>query len=269
MLSGRGLGSPDFAAPVIGPSQGLVACARRSLRRKNMRHNRCPVLLTCIQFRLPHADMGRRLGGPRLDDRELVERARSDPEAYGVLFDRYYTVVLNYVARRTNDVALAHDLTSETFYKAFRGIRKFQWRGIPFSAWLYRIASNEVAAHFRGRSRLESLEHLAEVWGFDPASSQDLEAELIQAQSEFDRHVLYRSCVTALSELPLKYQEVIALRFFEDKSIAEIGQILGRSQGTVKSQLHRGLARIEATAPKFLQEERNLPRVDAFNVQED
>ena len=204
-----------------------------------------------------------------MDDRELVERAKDDPEAYAVLFDRYYPVVLNYVARRTNDVALAHDITSEAFYKAFKNIRRFQWRGLPFSAWLYRIASNEIAAYYRGASRLESLEVLAEQRGFDPASEDDLEAEIIRAQEALARHALYQSCIAAMCELPLKYQEVIALRFFEEKPLAEISQILGRSQGTVKSQLHRGLRRLQATAPDFFRDERNLPRTDALSVQED
>lgn len=204
-----------------------------------------------------------------MDDRQLIEWAKTDPEAFGVLFDRYYSVVLNYIARRTNDAALAHDLASETFYKAFKNIRSFQWRGIPFSAWLYRIASNEIAAYYRGTSRLESLERIAELRGFDPASDEDLEAELIEAQDALARHDLYQSCIAALDTLPLKYQEVVALRFFEDKSIAEISQILGRSKGTVKSQLHRGLRRLEAAAQSFPQEKRNLFRIDALSVQED
>jgi len=210
-----------------------------------------------------------------LDDRELVELAKDDPEAFGALFDRYYPVILNYTARRTSDVALAHDLTSETFYKALKGIRTFRWRGIPFSAWLYRIASNEIAAHYRRGPRLESLERLTQERGFDLASDEDLEAELIEAQDALARHARYQSYLSALGALPLKYQEVIALRFLEGKPIAEIAQIMGRPQGTVKSLLHRGLKRLGEAGAKLFPEEteepekRNLSRVDALRVQED
>lgn len=190
-------------------------------------------------------------------ERELVERAKNDPEAFGILFDRHYSAVLNYVARRTGDVALAHDITSETFYKALGSIRTFRWRGIPFSAWLYRIASNEIASYFRRSRSLESLDRLAHEYGFDLASDEDLEAELIEAQEALARHERYQAVLAALRDLPEKYQTVIALRFFEGRSVAEIAQVMGRPQGTVKSLLHRGLKRLGVAATELADSERN------------
>jgi len=205
-----------------------------------------------------------------LDDRELVERAREDPEAFGALFDRYYPLILNYVARRTGDVTLAHDITSETFYRALKGIRMFRWRGIPFSAWLYRIASNEIASHFRRSRPQESLNRLAEEYGFDLASEEDLEAELIEAQEALARHERYQACLAALRDLPGAYQTVITLRFFEGKSIAEIAQVMGRPQGTVKSLLHRGLKLLGSAAEEFIGGKKcNLAQSGTLSVQED
>lgn len=77
------------------------------------------------------------------DEAELVERARTQPEAFGLLYDRYYSVVLNYIYRRTLDVALAEELTSNSFFNALRALGRYDNRG-KFLAWLYRIAGNEI-----------------------------------------------------------------------------------------------------------------------------
>ena len=74
------------------------------------------------------------------DERELVDRARKDPAAFGRLFDAHYDAILNYILHRTADVHLAHELASNTFFIALRKLWQFKWRKVPFSAWLYRIA---------------------------------------------------------------------------------------------------------------------------------
>jgi RNA polymerase sigma-70 factor (ECF subfamily) len=147
-------------------------------------------------------------------------------------------------------VEIARDIVSETFFKAIRGLWTYQWRNIPFSAWLYRIANNEINRYFRqSRYRSESFELMLERGGVEIRSDDD-PAEVILAQEELEKHnarfLFYKQ---KISELPPKYQEALALRYFEEKSINEICQILGKREGTVKSLLHRGILRLKTSPP--------------------
>lgn len=180
------------------------------------------------------------------EEKELVARAKSDPAAFGQLYDQNYARIFNYVLRRTGNVEIAQDITAETFLKALKNIGGFQWRNISFSAWLYKISTNEVAAYFRkGRYKEVSLNYLRDTKGFDPASSCELEEELIAAQEVLERHEEFLACREEISLLHLKYQEVITLRFFAGKQLKEIGKILNKPEGTVKSLLHRGLGKLK------------------------
>lgn len=182
---------------------------------------------------------------PAEAEKELLARARYCPEAFAQLYNQNYPAILNYCIRRTGDVELAQDITAETFVKALKNISRFEWRGSSFSAWLYRVAGNELASYFRkGTYKAVSLEYLRESQGFEPAACQELEAELIAAQEELARQREFLACRQQISRLPLKYQEIIALRFFAGKSHKEIAGILGKPEGTVKSLLHRGLERL-------------------------
>jgi len=185
-------------------------------------------------------------------EKELLARARHCPEAFGRLYNQNYPAILNYCIRRTGDVELAQDITAETFVKALKNIGRFEWRSDgSFSAWLYRIAGNELAGYFRkGTYKAVSLDFLRESQGFEPAAFDELEAELIAAQEELARHREFLDCRQQISLLPLKYQEVIALRFFAGKSHKEIAGILGKPEGTVKSLLHRGLERLRKQLDK-------------------
>ena len=82
-------------------------------------------------------------------EKELVERAKSDTGAFGELYDQYYSRILGYVLRRTASIEIAQDVTSEVFFKALKHLGQFHWRGVPFSAWLYRIACHEIANNLR------------------------------------------------------------------------------------------------------------------------
>ncbi|MBS3983884.1 MAG: RNA polymerase sigma factor [Dethiobacter sp.] len=180
-------------------------------------------------------------------EKDLVARARHCPEAFGLLYDQNYAAILNYCLRRTGDVELAQDLTAETFVKALKNIGRYEWRGSSFSAWLYRIAGNELTSYFRkGLHKAVSLEHLRESQGFEPSSPEELEDELIAAQEQLARQQEFLSCRQKISQLPPKYQEVIALRFFAGKSHPEIAEILAKPEGTVKSLLHRGLKKLRS-----------------------
>ena len=175
-------------------------------------------------------------------EKELIQKARKNPEAFGVLFDEYYKKILGYAAKRTGNIQVAQDIASEVFLKALNNLWQFKWRSIPFSAWLYRIATNEINYYFRkGRYKTFSLEAYEEL-GIEWAGPTNLERELNEAQEEINRHNQFLRVREMLEQLPNNYQEVLALRYFEQKKIEDIAQILGKNTGSVKSLLSRGTA---------------------------
>lgn len=175
-------------------------------------------------------------------EKVLVERAKTDAQAFGTLYDEYYGKIFGYVLHRAGDVASAQDITDEVFFKALKRIDTFHWRGIPFSAWLYRIAEHEIANYYshNGHDRVltEELRITLDL------SSTSLDEEAAEAELEVQRNADFLSVHRCLQKLDVKYQEVITLRFFENKQINEISVILGKREGTVKSLLHRGLAKL-------------------------
>jgi len=162
-------------------------------------------------------------------EKELVCRAKNDAQAFGELYDKYYKQIFGYVLRRTASIDIAQDITSEVFLKALKNIKKFHWRGIPFSAWLYRIASHEIANNFRKNKRRQLLTE--ELMNSASTSNVSVEAEIAQAELELQRHEDFLAIHNSISKLPIKYQEVIVLRFFEKKQLKEIGDILGKRGG--------------------------------------
>jgi len=174
-------------------------------------------------------------------EEELVKRAQHSPDGFGELYEIYYQRIFSYALKRTANVQLALDITSVTFLKAFSQIKKYRWRDVPFAAWLYRIASNEINDHYRreGGRRVSSIESIAEL-----ADTSDYADEINQAEDELNRHEEFMLLHKKISELPFIYQEVIALKFFEKKKIREMVKILGKKEGTIKSLLHRGVEKL-------------------------
>jgi RNA polymerase sigma-70 factor (ECF subfamily) len=188
---------------------------------------------------------------PLPHEQDLVRRAASDVSAFGELYAHYYPRILNYCVRRTGNVQVGQDIAAETFFKALRHIGRVRWLGLPFSAWLYRIATNEVNAYFRrGQYRAASLEALREAGKFDVVAPDDPEAEVIKAEEILQRHQAFLHCQRLIARLPLHYQEVLALRFLDGKQLKEISVILGKPEGTIKSLLHRGLSQLKRTAAR-------------------
>lgn len=158
------------------------------------------------------------------EDETLILAAREDAEEFGRLYDRYYDDIFRYVYHRTFDNALSEDLVSNTFLKALRNISRFKWKRIPFSAWLYQIATNEIRMHYRREKRISASDPPV-----FPSSTDDIAIE--------DYALLHQ----AIMKLRPIHQTIIMLRFFEDMTILEISQVVNKKAGTVKSRLHRGL----------------------------
>jgi RNA polymerase sigma-70 factor (ECF subfamily) len=167
-----------------------------------------------------------------MDDTELIERAKTDKEAFGELYELYVDRIYNYVYYRTGNVEDAEDLTARIFFKAMQHIGNYHDRGVPFSAWLYRIAHNLVANWHRDRSRRKiiSLDDIVQ-WQA-PEKGPEFVTQLME-----DKDAL----LAAIRRLPADRQELLILKFVERLSNAEIGEIMGRSEGAIKSLYHRTL----------------------------
>jgi RNA polymerase sigma-70 factor (ECF subfamily) len=182
------------------------------------------------------------------EEKKLVRQAQKAPDAFAELYDQYYPKIFGYVLRRTTNLEAAQDITSETFLKALKKLWQFRWRNISFSSWLYKIATNEINQYFRKAEYKKSIsmEELQEQ-GFELMSPHDPESELIEAQEKLKQYQDFLEIQEKIVRLPAKYQEVIALRFFEQKKINEIAEILGKKEGTVKSLLHRAVEKLRET----------------------
>jgi RNA polymerase sigma-70 factor (ECF subfamily) len=175
-------------------------------------------------------------------ERRHIDQAKTDPQAFGPIFDAYYPVILRYVFKRVADPAVAQDIVAETFLKAYQNLHRFTWRDVSIVNWFYKIAINELRSHFRGsRHASFSLDELHETSGFEPIGQQNLAAEIIDAQKNMQREQQFLQAQAILASLPVKYQEVISLRFFEEKKLGEIAIIIGRPENTVKTLLYRGI----------------------------
>lgn len=176
----------------------------------------------------------------------LVERAKKDSDAFGEIYELHYQRIFNFILSRTADVAIAQDLTSETFLRALEKLWQFRWKNVPFSSWLFKIASNQINTHFRkGKTRPSSLDELYETTKFEPAILENAQTELIAAQEIVQKHSEFLEIKKLLTKIPVKYQEVIALRYFDQMKIAEIAEILQKKEGTVRALLSRGLSKLE------------------------
>ncbi len=173
-------------------------------------------------------------------DQALVRRARTDREAFGALYERHVAAIYRYVFYRVGSVEDAEDLTARVFARALKHIHHYNDRGIPFTAWLYRIAHNVVVNFHRDNRRrpsvpLDEIETLHE-----PASHTDHADADQRIDSERDRQRLLQ----AIRLLPPERQHLIVLKFVEQLPNAEIGQIMHRSEGAVKSLYHRTLLQL-------------------------
>jgi RNA polymerase sigma-70 factor (ECF subfamily) len=182
----------------------------------------------------------RKGASPEPDEARLIQKAKFDPKAFGELYERYIKKIYTYIYYRVGNHADAEDLTSRVFQKAFIHLPGYEHQGLPFSAWLYRIAHNMVANWYRDQSRRkivgldEATHHSA---GEEPGSAMERTA---------DREMLLK----IIRQLSADKQQVLILKFAEGYSNTEIGVILGKTEGAVKSLYHRTLLQLKEAAGK-------------------
>ena len=165
--------------------------------------------------------------------RDPVERAKSDPAAFGELYDRYAGRIYRFVRARIRDDGLAEDITAEVFLSALRHIKGYQDQGRPFSCWLYRIAVNAVASHYRNQRSSVSLD-----------DRLGLVSPLLDPLDEVVDRERLRTIWHAVDRLPVQQRAAMILKFSEDMTMEEIGAVLGKTPAAAKLLIYRAMQRL-------------------------
>jgi len=167
-------------------------------------------------------------------EHELIKKAQYNEAAFAILYDRYFDGVFGFIFRRTDNEEAAGDISSQVFLKVLQNLKKYQFMGLPFSAWLYRIASNEVNKFYRKEKRkvIFSLE-------------EERIHDLIDDDDEENKQHHIKVLVECLNEMSTEVVEVLELRFFEDKGFKEIAFILEISESGAKMRTYRALEKLK------------------------
>jgi RNA polymerase sigma-70 factor (ECF subfamily) len=166
------------------------------------------------------------------DEKNVVERAqKGDSNAFAQIYEEYFDRIYRYIAVRLGDRTEAEDLTEQVFLKTLESIKSFKWKGMPFSAWLFRIAHNQVIDYYRKMSKRQNLplDDAILSGGVDTASAAELNLKMDEL----------KVAMTGLTDLQ---RQVIVLRFTSGLSIAETAKSMGKSDGAVKALQHSAVA---------------------------
>ena len=163
-----------------------------------------------------------------MDERLMIEAAQSDPTRFGELYQENFARVYAFIARRVRNRQEAEDLTSEVFRRALANLGRFEWRGTPFAAWLYRMAANAIADHYHEKARERNVP-------VDEISSNEITHA--EERATLSRHV---------DRLPQEQRRVIVMRFLEERSIRDIAGELGKSEGAIKQLQWRAMQKLRA-----------------------
>jgi RNA polymerase sigma-70 factor (ECF subfamily) len=168
------------------------------------------------------------------DERLLVEAAQRDPAHFAELYENNFERVYAYVVRRVGDRAETEDLTSEVFHHALANLGRFEWRGIPFAAWLYRIAANLISDRWQRSNREQVADEPEQI---ESAQGKNFEFEEVERKATLFRLV---------DTLPAEQRRVVVLRFVEEKSIKEVAREISKTEGAVKQLQFRALTALRA-----------------------
>ena len=163
------------------------------------------------------------------DERLLVEAAQRDPACFADLYENNFERVYAYVVRRVGNRSETEDLTSEVFHHALANLKRYEWRGIPFAAWLYRIAANLIADRWQRQGRDNFADGPEQI---ESAPAKSMEFEEVERRATLFRLV---------NTLPAEQRRVIVLRFVEEKSIKDVAREVQKSEGAVKQLQFRAL----------------------------
>ncbi len=187
--------------------------------------------------------------------RDPVERAKSDPAAFGELYDRYAARIYRFVRSRIHDDGLAEDVTADVFMSALRNIKSYRDQGRPFSCWLYRIAANAVASHYRSQRPQLYLDDVI-----------DLAAPQTDPVDEVVARERVRAVWQAVDRLPPQQRAAMILKFSDDLTMEDIGAVLGKSSAAAKLLIYRAVQRLRAELASPVEEISLAPRGEGARI---
>jgi RNA polymerase sigma-70 factor (ECF subfamily) len=190
----------------------------------------------------------------RSEERALIEQARRDRRAFGKLYELHVDRIFNYIYYRTGNQHDAEDLTARVFFKAIQHISHYKDKGAPFAAWLYTIARNMLANFYRDRSKrqhvpLDNVNH-----------REDGDGPELWIQKGQEKEAL----LAAIRNLPPDRQELLILKYIERMTNSEIGQIMDRSEGAIKSLYFRTLKSLRYELDRQYQNDNNGGQLNAY-----
>jgi len=168
------------------------------------------------------------------EEQGWIRRAQKDPEEFGPLYEKYHEQIFRYVHQRMDDQELAFDVTSQVFMKALKNIKKYEYRGVPLSSWLYRIAKSELYQTFRNRKATRTV-------NMDTLNLADMVEEMDDEQNELNRKKLFEM----LKKLNENDLQLIEMRYFEKRAFREIGEILELTENNAKVKCFRALEKLK------------------------
>jgi RNA polymerase sigma-70 factor, ECF subfamily len=164
----------------------------------------------------------------------LIQEAKANPAAFRSLYNKYFESIFRFIYRRTADQNQSSDICSQVFLKAMQKLPSYKFKGVPFSAWLYRIASNEVAQFYREekKNRVVSIE---------TSQLSDIIDEIDHTDNEYLRNVM----ISAIDDLKEDDMQLIEMRFFEQRPFKEIAEIIGITESNAKVKTYRILEKLK------------------------
>lgn len=169
-------------------------------------------------------------------EQQVILAAQKDPEAFSPLYEKYHESIFRYVYQRSDDKEAAFDITQQVFVKALTHLRNYQFKGLPFASWLYRIAKSEVYQAFKDNRLNRTLN--VELEGIKELLHEAGEADDLMAHAE-------KSLTLCMTQLPETELQVVEMRFFESRPFKEIGEILDITENNAKVKLYRILDRLK------------------------
>ncbi len=169
-----------------------------------------------------------------LEELEWIQRAKADPEHFAPLYRKYHEQIFRYVYQRMDDEEMAFDVTSQVFMKAIKNLHKYEFRGVPFVSWLYRIAKSELYQAFRDNKADRTV-------NIDSIQVTEMIEEFEQDESEENKQRL----LVCLSRMKEEDMQLLELRFFEKRSFKEIGEVLEITENNAKVKCFRALEKLK------------------------
>ena len=190
----------------------------------------------------------------KLEERALIELARQDRQAFGELYELHVDRIYNYIYYRTGNQHDAEDLTARVFFRAIQHISHYQDQGAPFAAWLFSITRNMLANWYRdtGKWKLVPLDNMLR--------QQVEDGPEFSTEKGQDREEL----LAAIRRLPPERQDLLILKYVEQMTNYEIGQMMGRSEGAIKSLYHRTLRSLRTEMTDQAKDMKNGGGIDAY-----